>query len=189
MRNLWVCFMVIAAFSAPSIGLTQDSYPNRTIKVIVPFPAGSSVDYLARLVGHELALRWRQPVIIENRSGAGGNIGAQAVAMAQPDGYTLLATPPPPVVINQSLFPKLAFDPEAFVPVTVIATAPNVLLVHPKLPVSNLQKLITYARAHPGGLSYASPGNGGTPHQTAIFLRNETRRRRQVIESAGVKPD
>jgi tripartite-type tricarboxylate transporter receptor subunit TctC len=162
---------VTAVFAVPCFGDTQNPYPNRTIKVIVPFPAGSTADYLARLVGHELAQRWRQPVIVENRPGAGGNLGAQAVAMAQPDGYTFLASPPPPVAINQSLFSKLAFDPEAFVPITVIATAPNVLLVHPKVPVSNLAQLIDHIRAHPGELSYASFGNGGTPHLSMEQLK------------------
>ncbi len=170
-RFVWTCFIVIAALAAPCFGGAHESYPSRTIKVIVPFPAGSAADYLARRVGHELALRWRQPVVIENRPGAGGNIGAQVVAMAQPDGYTLLASPPPPIAINQSLFPRLAFDPGAFVPVTVIAAAPNVLLVHPKVPVANLAQLIAYIRTHPDALSYASPGNGGTPHLTMEQLK------------------
>src|SRR6266702_284731 len=95
------------------------TYPDRTVKIIVPFPAGGTADIIPRVVGEWLSRKWRQPVIIENRTGAAGNIGAEAAFHAEPDGYTLLASPPPPLVINQSLYPKLGFDPNAFAPVIV----------------------------------------------------------------------
>lgn len=155
----------------PDQAKAQDHYPSRPIKIVVPFSAGTSVDLLPRLVAEKLSSRWGEPVIVENRAGASGNIGAGAVARAEPDGYTLLGSPPPPLVINQYLYPKLAFDPGAFVAVTVLATVPNVLVVSPKVPVANLQALISYATANPDKLSYASPGNATTPHLTAEWLK------------------
>ena len=148
----------------------QNDYPNRPIKIVVPFAPGTMPDLLSRLVGEKLTVKWGQPVIIENRTGASGNVGAEAVARAEPDGYTLLSAPPPPIAINQHLFPRMSFDPAAFVPVTVIAAAPNVLVAHPKLPASNTQELIDYAKANPGKLNGGSTGNGGTPHLTLEML-------------------
>jgi tripartite-type tricarboxylate transporter receptor subunit TctC len=150
--------------------LAQGSYPTKPIKIVVPFSAGSAVDILPRLIAEKLSVRWGQPVVVENRPGASGNIGAEAVAHAPPDGHTLLSSPAPPLVINQFLYPKLPFDPAAFVPVTVLATAPNVLVVSAKLPANNLDELIAFARANPQKLSYASPGNATTPHLTAEWF-------------------
>src|SRR5215210_9558214 len=99
----------------------QNDYPNRPIKIVVPFAPGSMPDLLSRLVGDKLTTKWGQPVIVENRPGASGNVGAEVVARAEPDGYTLLSAPPPPIAINQHLFPKMNFDPGTFAPVTVIA--------------------------------------------------------------------
>ena len=155
----------------PNRAVAQDSYPSKPIKIIVPFAAGSAVDTLPRLVAERLSARWGQPIVVENKPGAAGNIGAEFVARADPDGYTLLSSPPPPLVINQNLYPKLGFDPAAFVPVTVIASAPNVLVINPKLPVKNFEEFIEYAKTHPGKLNYASPGNGSTPHLTAELLK------------------
>ncbi len=171
LKLLLVAVTVAALGGGPDPAAAQDNYPSRMIKVIVPFSAGTSVDLLPRLVAEKLSSRWGQPVIVENRAGASGNIGAEAVARADPDGYTLLASPPPPLVINQYLYPKLAFDPGAFVAVTVLATVPNVLVVSPRVPVTNVQDLISYATANPGKLSYASPGNATTPHLTAEWLK------------------
>ena len=104
--------------------------------IIVPFPAGGTADIMPRIFGEKLAAKWGQPVVVDNRPGAAGNIGAELVYRAEPDGYTLLSAPPPPLVINPSLYPKLAFDPARFVPVSVMGAVPNVLLVHPKVPAS-----------------------------------------------------
>lgn len=150
--------------------LAADDYPSRPIRIVYPYPAGGVSD-LTHFVADKLAQRFRQPVVIETRPGASGSIGAEVVARAQPDGYTLIATPPPPLAINQSLFPKLAYVPAAFVPVTVIATMPNLLVANRQLPVSDVRELLAYAKAHPDRLSYASTGNGGTPHLTAEHFK------------------
>ncbi|HEX4928410.1 MAG TPA: tripartite tricarboxylate transporter substrate binding protein [Burkholderiales bacterium] len=147
-------------------------WPAKPVKVIVPFPAGGSADLLPRIVGEKLAERWGQPVIVENRPGAAGNIGAAVVYQAEPDGYTLLSAPPPPLVINRLLYPKLAYDPTRFVPISVIAAIPNVLLVNPKVPASSVGELIAYAKAHPGKLNYSSQGNGSTSHLTAELFKS-----------------
>jgi tripartite-type tricarboxylate transporter receptor subunit TctC len=157
--------------AATTFAHAQESYPTRPVKVIVPFPPGSIADLLPRVVTEKLAARWGQPVVIENRPGASGNIGAETVAKAEPDGYTLLASPPPPIAINQSLYPKLGFDPGALVPVTIIGSVPNVLVVNAGVKASSVAELITAARANPDKLSYASTGNGGTPHLTMERLK------------------
>ena len=110
----------------------------KAVRIIVPFPPGGSADLLPRALGESLQQQWGQPVIVDNRPGAAGNIGAAAVFQAEPDGYTLLSAPPPPLVINRLLYPKLAYDSTQFVPMTVIAAIPNVLLVHPKVGVDSV---------------------------------------------------
>jgi tripartite-type tricarboxylate transporter receptor subunit TctC len=143
-------------------------YPARPIRIVVPFPAGGAADAIPRVVGERLSARWGQPVVIENRAGASGSIGAEAVARAEPDGYTLLATPPAPLVINPSLYRKLAYDPARFVPVTIVAAIPSVMLVHPKVAANSVPEFIAYARANPGKLNYASQGT-----TTVSFLTTE----------------
>lgn len=124
---------VAVLFSVAKTAKAQD-YPSHPVKIIVPFPAGGTADVTPRLFTDWLARRWRQPVVIENRSGAGGNIGAEAVAKSEPDGYTLLAAPPPPLVINQNLYPKLGFDPMEFSPVAIMGRVPNALVSTPNCP-------------------------------------------------------
>lgn len=116
-------------FSVPTGAIGQDRYPERLIKIVAPVQAGSGPDTLARIVADKLQSKWNKPVVVENRPGASGSIGAKAVAQAEPDGYTLLVAPPAPFAINQHLFDNLRYDPAAFVPITVIAEAPNVLVV------------------------------------------------------------
>ena len=166
-----IFFLAALLLALPVGAAAQDSYPNRPIRIIVPFPAGTVADLFPRIVAAKLAERWRQPVVVENRVGATGNVGAEAVARAEPDGYTLLASPPPPLVINQSLFARLAFDPGAFVPVTVLCRVPNVLVAHPSVPASTVEALLAFARSNPDRLNYASTGNGGTPHLTSERLK------------------
>src|SRR5215470_19762446 len=110
--------LALAGFAAVAPGAAADDYPQRAVRIVVPYPAGGSADALPRIVGDWLSRKWGQPVVIENRSGAGGNVGAEVVAVAAPDGYTLLGTAPAPLAINQNLYPRLAFDPAAFVPIT-----------------------------------------------------------------------
>ncbi len=157
--------VVVPAHTAPA-----DEYPNRPVHLVFPYSAGGVSD-LARLVAERLGERWRQPVLVEIRPGASGNVGAEFVARAPADGYTLLITPPPPLAINQSLFARLGYDPAAFVPVTVVASMPNLLVATRALPASNLRELLDYAKANPDRLSYASTGNGGTPHLSAELLK------------------
>ena len=149
----------------------QESYPNRPMRMIVPFPAGGTADALARIVAEKLAEQWRQPVIIDNRAGAGGNIGAEAVASSPADGYVLLASPPGPIAINDNLYKKLAFQPSKFEPVIVLGTVPNVLLVKPAFPAKTAAELIDYVKANPGKVSFASQGNGSTSHLSAMLFQ------------------
>jgi tripartite-type tricarboxylate transporter receptor subunit TctC len=168
---LWIG-LVLAALPGFASALAGEDYPQRAVKIIVPYPAGGSADVLPRIVGDWLSRKWGQPVVIENRSGAGGNVGAEVVAVAPPDGYTLLGTAPAPLAINQNLYPRLAFDPAAFVPITVMARIPNALLVSKKVTATSVAELIAYARANPGKLSYGSQGIGTTSHLTAELFKS-----------------
>jgi tripartite-type tricarboxylate transporter receptor subunit TctC len=149
-----------------------DAWPVRAVKIIVPFPAGGTADAVPRLVADWLSRKWGQPVVIENRTGAAGNIGAEAVYRAEPDGYTLLSAPPPPLVINQSLYPKLAFDPGKFEPIIVMAQVPNALIVNPaNVKASTLRELIEYLRQNPDKVTAATQGNGTTSHLTSELFQ------------------
>jgi len=154
------------------VNATAQEWPAKTVRIVVPFPAGGSADALPRVVGESLAQQWGQAVIVDNRPGSAGNIGAAAVFQAEPDGYTLLSAPPPPLVINRLLYPKLAYDSTQFVPMTVIAAIPNVLLVHPKVSANSVAELIALARANPGKLNYASQGSGTTSHLTTELFKS-----------------
>jgi len=144
------------------------------LKLVVPYPAGGTADILPRVVAEKLRPQFPGGVLIDNRTGAGGNIGAEVVFRSEPDGNTLMVSPPAPIAINQHLYKKLSFDPAKWVPVTVLATVPNVLVVNPKLPVKNVQEFIAYAKANPGKLSYGSQGNGTTSHLTASMFMQLT---------------
>jgi len=170
MRTLAAALSILLALFSPTPA-AQD-WPQKAVRIIVPFPAGGSADLLPRIVGEKLSEKWGQPVVVENRPGAAGNIGATAVYNAEPDGYTLLSAPPPPLVINRLLYPKLGFDSTRFVPITVIAAIPNVVLVHPKTGVNSIKELIELAKANPGKLNYASQGNGTTSHLTAELFKH-----------------
>jgi len=127
---------------------------------------------MPRIVGDWLSRKWGQPVIIENKPGAAGNIGAEAVANSEPDGYTLLSAPPPPLVINQNLYPKLPFDPTQFVPISVMGIVPNALVVNPqKIAATTVADFIAYAKANPGKVSSATQGNGTTSHLTSEMFQ------------------
>jgi tripartite-type tricarboxylate transporter receptor subunit TctC len=152
----------------------QEPYPSRLVRMIVPFPAGGTADVLPRIVAEKLSDQWRQPVIIENRAGAGGNIGAEAVAGSPPDGYVLLASPPGPIAINDNLYKKLAFQPSKFEPVIVLGTVPNVLVVKPAFPAKTAPELIAYVKANPGKVTFASQGNGSTSHLSAMLFQKAT---------------
>jgi tripartite-type tricarboxylate transporter receptor subunit TctC len=140
-------------------------FPDRPVHIVVPFPAGGSNDVVARFLGLKLYELWGQSVIIDNRAGAGGNIGAEAVARSAPDGYTLLLTAPPPLAVNQSLYPHLAFDPTAdFAPVALVASVQIVLAVNPAVKATDVAGLIALAKAAPGTMNFGSSGYGSTNH-------------------------
>lgn len=147
-------------------------YPDHTVKIIVPFPAGGSADTIPRIVADWLSRKWGQPVIIENRTGAAGNIGAELAYRAAPDGYTLMSTPPPPLVMNQNLYPKLGFDPAKFEPVVVMAQIPSGLFANPnKIKANTVPELIAYLKQHPGKVTDGTQGNGTTSHLTSELFQ------------------
>jgi len=147
-------------------------FPERGVKIVVPFPAGGSNDVVARLLGTKLSELWGQPVIIDNRAGAGGNIGAEAVARSPADGYTLLLTAPGPLVVNQSLYSRLSFKPEQdFTPIALIASVPIVLAVNPSVKAATVSELIALAKASPGKLNFGSSGLGSTNHLAGEMLK------------------
>ena len=181
---------VLAAIVAPlSGGLAQD-YPIRTVKIIVPFPPGGTADAMPRIVADWLSRKWKQAVIIENRAGAGGNVGADAAYHSDPDGYTIFASPPPPLVINQNLYPKLSFDPAQFIPLAVMGKVPNAILTNsPKLKdVKNVADFIAYAKAHPGALNSATQGVGTTSHLTSELFAQRAGVKFQHIHYRGSAP-
>src|SRR3954469_2744489 len=147
-------------------------YPDRPVKIIVPVPAGGTADAIPRLVADWLSRKWGQPVIIDNRTGAAGNIGAELAYRSAPDGYTLLSSAPPPLVINQNLYPKLGFDPAKFEPIIVMAHVPNALIVNPNnIKASSVAELIEYLRQNPDKVTAATQGHGTTSHLTAELFQ------------------
>ena len=155
---------ILAVFSTAVAG--QD-FPSRTVRIIVPFPPGAGPDIVGRTVGQKLTGRWKQQIVVDNRPGAGGNIGVEAAAKAAPDGYTLLLASNH-VTINPSLFKKVPYDPiRDFVPVTLATVTPNILVVHPSLPVKSVRDLIMLAKSRPGQINFSSGGNGSVGHLAA----------------------
>ncbi|HXF52746.1 MAG TPA: tripartite tricarboxylate transporter substrate binding protein [Hyphomicrobiaceae bacterium] len=147
-----------------------DGFPSATVKIVVPNPAGGTADTLPRIVADVLSRTWQRPVVIENRTGAAGNIGAEYVYRAPPDGHTLLSSPPTTLAINQSLYKKLTYDSTKFKPITVLGSSPNVLIVNPKLGVTTVKELIDKAKAAPGTITYGSQGIGSTGHLTGVLF-------------------
>jgi tripartite-type tricarboxylate transporter receptor subunit TctC len=165
---LVLAFQLLLASSAAA----QD-FPNRPIKMIVPYAAGGLPDTMTRIVQIRAQELLGQPIVVENRGGAGGNIGAETVANAESDGYTLLLTAPPPLTINGSLYKKLPFDPaKAFAPIALIASVPIVLVVNPSVQAKNVGELIALAKAKPGSLNFGSSGIGSTNHLAGELLKS-----------------
>jgi tripartite-type tricarboxylate transporter receptor subunit TctC len=174
-RRIFSSLLLAALLSGVHVASLADAaagFPKAPIKIIVNFPAGGTVDALSRIVGQKLSEKWGQPVIIDNRSGAGGNIGATGVYTADPDGYTLLASPPGPLSINQNLYKKLQYDPTKFVPITMLAMVPNVITARIDFPANSTKELIAYAKANPGKVTYGSQGNGSTSHLSGQMFAN-----------------
>jgi tripartite-type tricarboxylate transporter receptor subunit TctC len=160
---------LLAALVAGAHGQT---WPSRPVKLIVPFPPGGSTDILARALGHGLSAELSQAVIIDNRPGAGGSIGAEAAAKAAPDGYTIMMGHLGTLAVNVGIYKNLPYDPrKSFAPVCLMAIVPSVLVVNPSLPVRTVPELIAYAKKHPGKLSYGSAGLGSTSHLTTEYFK------------------
>ena len=166
--------LLASALALPLLPTMAQAQTAKPVKLIVPFPAGGTADVLPRLVAEKMRAQFPGGVVVENRVGAGGNVGADVVFRAEPDGTTLLASPPGPIAINHHLYTKLSFDPTRWVPITVLATVPNVLAVSTKVPAQNLAEFIAYLKANPRKVSYASQGNGSTSHLTASMFMQIT---------------
>ncbi len=168
----FVAGALVAAFAAAAFA---QPYPSRPIRIVVPFPAGGTTDLIARAAGQKLTESLGQPVVVDNRPGAGGNIGAELVAKSAPDGYTLLMGTVGTHAINASLYPKMPYDHvRDFAPIILVAGVPNVLVVNPSLPVNSVQELIAYGKANPGKLNFASSGNGTSIHLSGELFKTMT---------------
>jgi tripartite-type tricarboxylate transporter receptor subunit TctC len=162
-RLLAACGILVAAVVA--FPVNADTFPSKTVKLVVPFPAGGPLDATGRTIGQKLTEAWGQSVIVENKPGAGGNIGAEYVAKSAPDGYTVVMGALSTHAVNPSLYPKMPFDAQKdFAPITLVAVTPNVLVVNPSLPVHSVKELIAYAKANPGKLSFGSGSIGSAGH-------------------------
>jgi len=157
-----------AAFGSGARAL--DAFPTSAVRIFVPTAPGGSADAVPRILAEALSTAWGKPVLVENVTGAGGNIGAEHFSRAVADGHVLMASPPNSLAINQSLYKKISYDPKTFVPITVLGSAPNILIVSPKLGVASISELIAKAKANPGTISYASQGPGSTGHLTGAML-------------------
>jgi len=158
----------------PSVSLAQ-AYPAKPIRIVVPFAPGGTSDILARAIGPKLTEAWGQPVVVENRAGANGNVGADFVAKAPADGYTLFLTDLSVLSINQSVYTNMTYDGiKDFAPVIMVSYSPHVLGVHPSVPVNSVKELIEYAKANPGKLNFAISGTGGAPHLAGIAFAQRT---------------
>jgi tripartite-type tricarboxylate transporter receptor subunit TctC len=181
--------LVLALSAAAAPAAQAQDYPTRTVKIVVPFPPGGTADIMPRIIADWLSRKWGQPIVIEDRAGAGGNIGAEVVAKSDADGYTLLATPPGPLVINQYLYPHLEFDPAQFVPIAVMGRVPNALVVNPdKIAANTVKDFIAYAKANDGKVTDATQGNGTTSHLTAELFQMMAHVKLQNVPYRGSGP-
>ena len=179
----------IGALVASSGTVRAEAYPDRTVRIIVPFPAGGTADAVPRIVADWLSKKWGQPVVIENHTGAAGNIGSEIAYKAAPDGYTLLSAPPPPLVNNQNLYPNLPFEPAKFEPISIMAEAPSGLFVNPnKIKAKTIPELIAYMKANPGKVLTATQGNGTTSHLTTAMFEMMAGVKTQMVPYRGSAP-
>src|SRR5207302_67122 len=162
--------MALAAVAQARSARAEDAFPSRLVRLVVPAASGSTTDTIARLLADKLGRTWNQTVIVENIAGGAMNVGAEHVAKAAPDGYTLMVCPPAPVSIQHLLYNDLNYDPRKFVAVALLAKIPNALVVRNDLPAKDVHELIAYAKANPGKLSFGSQGAGSTAHLSASQL-------------------
>jgi tripartite-type tricarboxylate transporter receptor subunit TctC len=166
-----VLISLIAALPLAQGAAAQTAWPSRPVRIIVPFTAGGTTDVVARLIGQKLGEAWNQSVVIENRAGAGGNVGAEVVAKAQPDGYNILMASGSIFTVNPHMYRKLPFDPDKdFIPVTNVAVGPMLVVVNPKVPAKNIKELIALAKSKPGELNFGSAGVGSQVHMAGESL-------------------
>jgi tripartite-type tricarboxylate transporter receptor subunit TctC len=182
--------LVVAASAAlwPLASPAQEPYPSRTVKIVIPAAPGSTTDTLARIVADQLTQRWGKPTIVENIPGGAMNIGAGVVARAAADGYTLMIAPPSPLSYNHLIYRDTGYDPTKFVPITMLAKIPNVLVVRKDFPAATLQELIDHGRANPGKLTYASQGVGSTAHLSAAQLEAQAGIKMVHVPYRGAQP-
>jgi tripartite-type tricarboxylate transporter receptor subunit TctC len=175
MKRAAAALTAILAASLLALPVQGQPYPNKPIRIVVPFAAGGTSDILARAIGPHITTAWGQPVIVENRTGANGNVGADFVAKSAPDGTTLLLSDVGALAINPSVYTNMPFDPaKDFSPVVMVSYSPHVLAVHPSVPVGSVKELIAYARANPGKLNFANSGTGGAPHLAGVEFAART---------------
>jgi len=168
--------IALAATATLPLGAAAQNYPTKPITIVVPFAAGGTTDILARLVGQYLSTELGQPVVVENKAGAGGNIGAAFAAKAAADGHTLFMGTVGTHAINAALYKKLPYDPiKDFAPLTRVAMVPNLLVAHPSQPFKTVQEMIAYAKANPGKINFGSPGNGASPHLSGELFKSMTK--------------
>ena len=166
--------LAFVTLTAPAMTSAQ-SFPARPVKLVVPFPAGGPLDVTGRLIAQKLTEAWGQSVVVENRPGAGGNIGVDLVAKSAPDGYTIVMGALSTHAVNPSLYPKMPYDAiKDFAPITLLATTPNVLVVNPALPINSVKDLVAYAKANPGKLSFGSGSNGSAGHLAGELFKVDT---------------
>jgi tripartite-type tricarboxylate transporter receptor subunit TctC len=165
---------VLGAMLSVALHTPADAaYPDKPVRLVVPFPAGGATDFMARSLAQKLGERLGQTVVVDNRGGAGGGVGAEAVATSPPDGYTLLFSTMGVLAINPSLYKSLRYDPvKSFVPVSLTHATANMLVVHPSVPAKNVQELIAYAKANPGKLTFGSAGNGTSSHLAGELFKS-----------------
>ena len=167
--------LALAALAAMSFAASAQTYPSRPVTLVVPFPPGGGTDTGARIVAQKLSAKWGQQVIVENKGGAAGSIGADIVAKARPDGYTILMGNIGTQAINPSLYKKLPYDPDkAFAPISLVAELPLAMMVNLQVPAKTAKEFVAYAKAQPGKLSYSSSGAGGAPHLAAEMFKLAT---------------
>ena len=180
--------LALAASLAPRLALAQ-AWPDKPIRIVVGFPPGGAADQIARLVGQPLQEVLGQPVVVENRTGAGGNVAGDAVAKSAPDGYTLLMSSGGMVSVNPHIYPKMTFDPaKDLTPVAAAARVSVYLVVKPDFPAKNVQEFLAYAKANPGKLSYGSPGNGSSPHLASEMMNSPAGTSTRHIPYRGAAP-
>ena len=171
-RTFILAAAALAAAGLAAPGFAQDKWPSKPITYVVPFPAGGTTDVLARLIGQKLGPALGTTIVVENKPGAGGNVGSEFVARAAPDGYTILGGTISSHSINVSLYPKLPYDPvSSFQPITLIGTNPNILVVNANSPYKSVQDITAALKAKPGSLSYASAGNGTSQHLSSELYK------------------